>query len=161
MVISTPRLKLQLESPHKVRERISSLPPEMACELSPDWLARIKAATEPDPWLHGFSISLLSHPDSEIGSIGFKGPPDSEGVPEVAYAIEEAHQGQGYATEALQGIVEFLTKQSEVSGVRAHTLPSKNASTAVLAKCDFRFVGEVTDPEDGQVWGWERMITTD
>jgi RimJ/RimL family protein N-acetyltransferase len=31
-----------------------------------------------------------------------------------------------------------------------------NASARVLAKCGFRRVGEVIDPEDGLVWRWEK-----
>ena len=40
--------------------------------------------------------------------------------------------------------------------MQAHTAPTANASTRVLAKCGFDFVGEVMDPEDGRVWRWER-----
>jgi len=31
-----------------------------------------------------------------------------------------------------------------------------NASQRVLAKCGFQYVGEITDPEDGLVWRFER-----
>ncbi len=31
----------------------------------------------------------------------------------------------------------------------------ENASTRVLTKCKFKWVGEVMDPEDGLVWRWE------
>ena len=34
-------------------------------------------------------------------------------------------------------------------------LPEANASGRVLAKCGFRRVGEVIDPDDGVVWRWE------
>jgi RimJ/RimL family protein N-acetyltransferase len=40
--------------------------------------------------------------------------------------------------------------------VCAHTLPQPNDSTRVLARCGFRHAGEVTDPEDGLVWRWEK-----
>ena len=161
MEMSTDRLLLQLESPDAVRERLASMPPEVVREVSPEWLARVQEATEPDPWLHGFAIRLRSSPDSGVGSIGFKGPPDVVGVAEVAYGIEEAYQGQGYATEALEGILGFVSTQPGVSAVHAHTLPTKNASTAVLEKCGFQFLGEVTDPEDGQVWRWECAANVD
>jgi ribosomal-protein-alanine N-acetyltransferase len=161
MEMSTERLVLQLESPDEVRERLASMPPEVIREVSPEWRARVEAATEPDPWLHGFAIRLRSSPDQAAGSIGFKGPPDKNSVVEVAYGIDEEHQGKGYATEAVHGILEFVSKQTQVSVVRAHTLPSKNASTAVLEKCGFQFLGEVSDPEDGQVWRWERAANVE
>ena len=37
-------------------------------------------------------VAVVWPADCEMGSIGFRGPPDSEGDVEVAYAIEEAHQ---------------------------------------------------------------------
>src|SRR4051794_615505 len=53
-------------------------------DVSPDWLARLRASTAPDPWLHGFGVV---HRDggSVIGAVGFKGPPDGQGVVEIAY----------------------------------------------------------------------------
>lgn len=117
---------------------------------------QVQEARESDPWLHGFSVWKLSSSDSKIASIGFKGRPDVGGIAEFAYQIDETQQGKGYAAETLEGIVQFALSRSEASLVRAHTLPEKNASTSVLKKCHFQFVGEVTDPEDGQVWRWER-----
>lgn len=92
MVMSTSRLALPLEPAQPARELMRLLPLELACELAPEWLARVEATTESGSWLHGFFIRLVSLSDCEIGSIGFKDPPDSEGDVEVAYAIEEAHQ---------------------------------------------------------------------
>lgn len=110
MVMSTSRLALPLEPARPARELMRLLPLELACELAPEWLARVEATTESGSWLHGFFIRLVSLSDCEIGSIGFKDPPDSEGDVEVAYAIEEAHQDQGFATEASQGMVEFVAQ---------------------------------------------------
>jgi [ribosomal protein S5]-alanine N-acetyltransferase len=126
-------------------------------DVSPQWLARLRAAaSEPaDPWTYGFGVV---HPDggSVIGSVGFKGPPDADGTVEVAYGIVPDFRGNGYATEAASAAVEFAFATGRVSVVRAHTLPTPNASTRVLAKCGFQHVGEVVDPEDGLVWRWER-----
>ena len=63
--------------------------------------------------------------------------------------------GEGYATEAAEALVIFAFSSDQVRVVRAHTLPEANASTRVLTKCGFRFIGEVIDPEDGLVWRWE------
>jgi RimJ/RimL family protein N-acetyltransferase len=107
--MSTSRLALPLEPAQPARELMRL----WACELAPEWLARVEATTESGSWLHGFFIRLVSLSDCEIGSIGFMDPPDSEGDVEVAYAIEEAHQDQGFATEASQasqGMVEFVSQ---------------------------------------------------
>ena len=75
---------------------------------------------------------------------------------EIAYGIDPAHQGKGYATEAAEALVLFAFGDDRVRLVRAHTLPEANASTRVLTKCGFRRTGEVVDPEDGLVWRWEK-----
>jgi len=91
-----------------------------------------------------------------IGLADFKGPPDADGVVEIAYGIVPAYRGQGLATEAAQALVKYAFASGRVPVVRAHTLPERNASTRVLARCGFKRVGEVVDPEDGLVWRWEK-----
>src|SRR5262245_61986875 len=126
-------------------------------DVSPVWLAALRDAPPnvPDPWRHGF---FLAHRESRsiIGSSGFKGPPDADGMVEIAYGVVPSHQGHGYATEAATALVNFAFASGRVRLVCAHTLPENNPSTGVLRKCGFRFLGTVVDPEDGPVWRWER-----
>jgi len=68
------------------------------------------------------------------------------------------YQGRGYATEAAAALVIFALERVDVRRIRAHTAPEPNASTRVLSKCGFHHLGEVTDPEDGPVWRWERSV---
>jgi [ribosomal protein S5]-alanine N-acetyltransferase len=100
--------------------------------VSPVWLAELEAATETDSWKHGYAV-IDRASGLVVGVVSFKGPPDEDGVVEMRYALDT-------------GLVRL---------VRAHTLPEPNASTSVLAKCGYRYVGEVMDPEDGLVWRWE------
>ncbi len=155
-MIETPHLNLVPKTPDELRAMIDGMSSEEKVELSPDWLARIQAATEPDPWLHGFTIRLRES-DVFVGNCGFMAPPNPEGVVEIAYGIEPEHQGKGYATEVAQGMADYACSHDEVRFVCAHILPEENAATRVLAKCGFRKVGEVLDPEDGLVWRWETV----
>ena len=66
-------------------------------EVSPTWLARLRASVSADPWLHGFAV-VDRQSQSVIGGVGFKGPPDEDGMVEIAYGIVPAFQGRGYAT---------------------------------------------------------------
>ena len=124
-------------------------------EVSPDWVARLRKASGPDPWRYGFFV-VDRESRSVIGTAGYKGPPDTAGMVEIAYGIVPGSEGRGYATEAAGKLVEFAFASRDVRLVRAHTLPTVNASTRVLEKCGFRYEGSVTDPEDGPVWRWER-----
>jgi len=152
--IQTDSLTLALRSPEETRAAIDAMTPEQKREVSPDWLARMAAATSPDPWIHGFAVIHRSS-GAVVGIAGFKAPPSHDGMVELAYAVEPEHQGRGYATEVAAALARFALACEEVRTVRAHTLPEPNASTRVLAKCGFQRIGEVHDPDDGLVWRWE------
>ena len=131
-----------------------ALEPSAKAELSPEWLAQVRAATSANPWVHGFA--LVHRTDgSTVGNCGFKGPPSADGMVEIAYGVAPEHEGKGYATEAAAALVVYALKSGQVRVVRAHTLPDNKASSRVLTKSGFRFIGEVTEPDDGLVWRWE------
>ena len=134
---------------------VEAMDPFAKAQLSADWLAQLEASTAADPWMHGFSLVHWAS-DIVVGKSGFKGPPGADGVVEIAYSVDPDYQGNGYATEAAQAMVAFAFSSGRVRIVRAHTLPESSASTRVLAKCGFRHIGEVIDPEDGLVWRWEK-----
>jgi RimJ/RimL family protein N-acetyltransferase len=123
-------------------------------EVSEAFLTSLRTLHDSDPWRLGFAV-VNPGTDSVIGSGGFKGPPDSTGMVEIAYGIVPEFQGRGYATEVARALVTYALESGLVQTVRAHTLPAPNASTKVLKKCGFEFTGEVIDPDDGRVWRWE------
>ena len=155
MEIETERLRLVTNTPSDIRANIEAMEPHERAQLSPDWVSRAYAATGEDPWALGFSI-IDRATGEPVGMCAFKGPPDAQGIVEIAYGIAPAHQGKGYATEAAAALVEFAFTSGQVRLICAHTAAEANASTRVLAKCDFRPAGQVIDPEDGLVWRWER-----
>jgi RimJ/RimL family protein N-acetyltransferase len=95
--------------------------------------------------------------EAVVGSCAFKGPPE-EGIVEIAYGVEQEYQNRGYATEAAQALVEFCKSRIGVNVVRAHTLSANLASTRVIEKAGFAFIGKAVDPEDGPVNRWEIAI---
>jgi len=170
-VVETPRLTLRPCTPHELLtiiaepeqfERLLGLSATEGLraffaspDVSPKWLASLRDAPGPDPWRHGFFV-VHNESAAVIGSAGFKGPPDSTGTVEIAYAIVPSFEGRGYGTEAATALVGFASASGQVRTVRAHTLPASNASTHVLLKCGFHHIDTVVDPEDGTVWRWER-----
>ena len=154
MELRTPRLKIVLQTPEDVEKMLGAMTEYERAQVSPDWLARMRAAKKPDPWTHGFRV-LEAGTDLVIGTCGFKGPP-VDGAVEIAYAVNPEREGRGYATESAQALVDFASSRDGVRLIRAHTLPSGNASKRVLEKCGFRYVGDVVDPEDGNVSRFER-----
>jgi RimJ/RimL family protein N-acetyltransferase len=137
---------------YRLAEGLAELPSEGE---SAEYVARQKAAAEADVWLYGFAIVEPAE-GVIIGFCGYKGPPAEDGVVEIGYGLASAHRGRGYATEAAQELVRRAFASGAVRRVLAHTLPEENASTKVLTRCGFVHLGEVTDPEDGVVWRWEK-----
>ncbi len=123
--------------------------------VSPVWLEQLRAAKSADVWAHGFAV-LHRESGTVIGSAGFKGPPDADGMAEIAYGIVPKFEKQGFATEVAGALVEFALRDERVRVIRAHTMNRDNASGRVLEKNGFESIGEVVDPEDGPVWRWER-----
>ena len=147
-------LRFQLDSVDSLREMLANIDDEMRAQLSPAWLDMVANATEPIAWIHGFAVHDRNTGD-RVGSGGFKGPPVN-GEVEIAYGIDEPFRGKGFATTVATALTQYAFGQTDdVKMVIAHTLPEQNASTSVLTKCGFTNVGEVTDPDDGQVWRWE------
>lgn len=153
--LETRRLRLVPKTLADVRAQIDAMDAGQRAELSPAWLAQLNS-TRVDLWTLGFDI-LDRGTDAVVGTCGFKGPPGADGVVEIAYGVTPDQQGKGYATEAAEALVAYAFGGKHVRLVRAHTLAATNASTLVLTKCRFRFVGEVDDPDDGLVWRWERQ----
>lgn len=126
--------------------------------VSPEWLASLRAPGDADPWRFGFAVV---HRESRavVGSGGFKGPPDGEGMVEIAYGIVPSFERRGFATQVATALTAYATKNDSVRLVRAHTMPEPNASNSVLKKCGFQYAGEVVDPDDGLVWRWDKIVS--
>jgi len=154
IIVQSDRLDLVLEDPAEVLARIDAFCPAERAQVSPVWLAQALAATEADPWLHGFRM-LDRTTGVVVGSCGFKGPPLAERIVELAYGVSPEYQGCGYATEAAQALVDFAFRHGQVRTVCAHTLAGNIASERVLVKAGFERMGDVIDPEDGPVVRWE------
>jgi [ribosomal protein S5]-alanine N-acetyltransferase len=155
VVIPTVNLDLVLQTPDEVLARVEAMSPADRAEISSVWLARVRASSPGDPWALGFSVVERAS-GAVVGGCGYKGPPDAEGCVEIAYGVAPSYRSRGYATEAARALVAFAFGRCYVRLVRAHTRPENIASARVVAKCGFVRVGEVTDPDDGLVWRWER-----
>jgi ribosomal-protein-alanine N-acetyltransferase len=174
MTIVTPRLIIAAHLPRHLRAlarsdeefentaglRVSEGIRDQLLSGSPDFLTKLQTAKQADPWQFGFAI-IHRIDNALMGMCGFPGPPNDQGVAEIAYGIAPEYQGQGYATEAATALIEFATNDPRVKRVCAHTLPEVNASTRVLEKCGFQRAGESIDPENNlTVWRWERGVSS-
>jgi ribosomal-protein-alanine N-acetyltransferase len=154
--METPHCKLVPKTKSETLAMVDAMSPEVRKEVSSVWLAQLHASSESDPWAHGFSV-VEQESGARVGDCVFKAPPSPDGVVEIAYAIEPVHQGKGFATEAVELLLAFASRDERIRVIRAHTLEATNASARVLTKCGFQNVGEVIEPDDGLVTRWEKV----
>lgn len=112
--------------------------------------------TNPEGQRWGSLFFIESHARTLVGFGGFKGPPSSDGVVEIGYAIAPAFRGQGLATDAVAQMVQRAFADTTIRAVDAHTLGHANPSTRVLEKSGFEKVADLNDPDEGLIWQWRR-----
>ena len=121
--IPTARLTLVLQTPDEVLALVEALPPADRAEVSPDWITRVRATAAGDPWSLSFT-AVERASETTVGGCAFKGPPDADGVVEVAYGTNPAYREQGYATEAAGALTAFAFASGRVRLVRG-TYPAR------------------------------------
>ena len=82
-----------------------------------------------------------------VGSVLFHGRPGEDGIAELAYGIEDASQGHGYATEAVSASLAWALAQPECRVVRAKTTVWHKGSKRLLEKLGMHVIA--THQEDG------------
>jgi RimJ/RimL family protein N-acetyltransferase len=154
-MLETSRLKL-VPLTHDQLLLYKNDPRALAEELNLDFLDRIHdPATLPDiaealefwithtwtyrdnfAWFTNWEI-ILKDAKHSIGGIGFAGLPDSEGKTIVGYGLDLRYHGQGFATEALQALIQWGFLNPVLQRIIAETPLSNIPSQRVLQKNDF------------------------
>lgn len=96
-------------------------------------------------WYITYSIEGLPA-GTLVGSVGFAGPPDSEGHAQIGYAILEEFRGQGFATESLGGLINWAFENTNVNRISGETFADMPVSISVMTRNRMRHVGTGTLP---------------
>jgi ribosomal-protein-alanine N-acetyltransferase len=99
---------------------------------------------EKDPTLltWGSWLVIRKSDDLIIGDVGFKGKPNSKKEVEVGYGLLNQYWNMGYATEAVEGLVQWAFRTGEVNKVKAETELSNTGSIRVLEKANMKKMKE-------------------
>jgi RimJ/RimL family protein N-acetyltransferase len=114
---------------------------------------------DPPSLLWGNRVLIAGADRSErrvVGSVVFHGRPTTDGIAEVAYGVEEASQGLGYATEAVNACVGWALAQEGVRAVQAATFGWHGPSLRVLEKVGMARVGLREHETMGEMIVFER-----
>jgi RimJ/RimL family protein N-acetyltransferase len=101
-----------------------------------------KLREDPDAWLWGARVLVTRDALRQVvGSVVLDGRPDPTGTVEVAYGVDGAWQGHGFATEGTNAVVRWALMQPAVGRVTASTFPWHESSLRVLRKIGMHEVG--------------------
>ena len=149
--LSTARLELVLLSPESARALASGIthngrPWAAGYPLASTLLCAelTAAAAAQDAPLGEFgTYQVIRRADNcVIGDIGFMGPPDETGAVILGCAITEDARGQGYATEALAVLLDWVRRQPGLTCVLADATRSNLASQRLLERVGLHRIGE-------------------
>lgn len=94
-------------------------------------------------WYGWYAINIepASGKRSLVGSGGYFGPPDRNGIVEIGYSVLPEWQRRGYATEIVKALVDRAFCFEQTSLIIAHTSPDNQASKKVLVAGGFNEIG--------------------
>jgi len=127
--------------------------PPFVREVVTQSLALLATTRAPERW----GCFLAFDDETLVGTCAYTDVP-RDGVVEIAYFTFPDFERRGWAGRMAAALVERARQSGEVRVVRAHTLPARNASTAILERLGFGERGTVEDADEGPAWRWELVV---
>ncbi len=106
-----------------------------------------------DPLYHTMWMAIDRQKRQFVAEAKFKGEPDETGTVEIGYGTYPALHRQGYMTEMVGGLVNWVSQQPNVQRVVADTDAENVASQKVLEKNGFRMFDRI----ENMLW-WEYIV---
>ncbi|AEE54021.1 GNAT family N-acetyltransferase [Haliscomenobacter hydrossis] len=151
-MIETYRLKIQpltyaqlqkyvqndqsLEKELNLKDSSRNISPELVEALEQTILPNVADGSK--NYLYSTLWTVISKADRQmVADLCFVGEPDANGQIELGFGTYERHEGQGYMTEAVAGMIKWAKEQPAVKSIYAETAPDNFASMSVLKKNGF------------------------
>ena len=93
-----------------------------------------------------------------VGLCGYKLPPGNDGKVEIGYGIARGRRGLGYATHAVDVMLQQARRDASISTITAATATANIVSQRVLERNGFVHTGMSYDPDDGELIWWRRDL---
>jgi RimJ/RimL family protein N-acetyltransferase len=147
---SAAHLRIELETPHLLAEKLNAIVSSAwpSGEYDQDAMAFFLTCFEEggdaaQGWYGWYAIDIdsLSGARTLVGSGGYFGPPDNNGVVEIGYSVLPQWQRLGYATEIVKMLVSHAFSFAKTKCIIAHSGPQNEASQKVLIATGFKEVG--------------------
>jgi ribosomal-protein-alanine N-acetyltransferase len=139
------RLRLRLPQDFELRAHVR-LRPIYKDPLARPWLLRFIVLREETSPAAGDRRDART----VVGLIGFHGPPDEGGRAEVGYEVFAPYRRQGYASEAVVGLLDWASRRHGVRTFLASIASDNEPSMRLALGLGFRQIGAQVD-EEGSV----------
>jgi RimJ/RimL family protein N-acetyltransferase len=109
-----------------------------------------RAPGEPDGWVQ-FSVESRES-GRLVGDVGLSPAEGEPGVVKIGYTMDPAHQGRGYATEAVRALVDYAFDTLGADIVRAYASAENLPSIRVAEKAGLTLVERFERTYEGETW---------
>lgn len=125
-----------LEKELNLKDSTRSISPELKEALQQTILPNV--ADPAKNYLYSTLWTIINRADRQmVADLCFVGEPNSDGEIEIGFGTYEQHQGHGYMTEAVTGMIKWVREQAGVKSIFAQTEMGNFASMSVLQKNGF------------------------
>lgn len=152
MRIETERLNIIALTPEQLElwtVNIKELEKELLCSYKAEPMVGLlreivcgqveKAQKDPNNYLwHTFWFIVKKSDHCVVGSIDFKGVPNSDGEVEIGYGLGRDFEHNGYMTETVQAFCNWALHQNKVKHIIAETDIDGVSSQKILIRCGFK-----------------------
>ena len=133
-MIDTKRLRIHIASQEEMERIIAEEADEI---LQRAYQEMLQGCLDPPEQWKWYAIWMIEDKAGAcVGNLSFKGL-NTDGSVEIGYGISEEFCGKGYATEAVDAVVDWAMGQPGIVRIEAETDPDNTASKRVLEKCGF------------------------
>jgi RimJ/RimL family protein N-acetyltransferase len=113
------------------------------------------AEAQPDHFIfYTFWIIVEKATGIIVAEMGFKGPPDEKAAVEIGYGTMPGKEGNGFMTEAVNGLTEWARERKDIAMVLASTDKNNVASIRVMQKNRFELFGQ----KEKMLW-WRKPVS--
>lgn len=106
------------------------------------WLPNTLAYPDKYTWYTDWELVLKST-NTSVGGMGFAGYPNDNGEAEIGYMIDGNQHNKGFATEAIQAMINWAFTHPFVKAIIVHTYADNLPSRRLMDKCGFEQVEEI------------------
>jgi [ribosomal protein S5]-alanine N-acetyltransferase len=141
--LSCDELRKHINQPEELAKELGLLPSTVLMDnetkeaILMDLLPNI-TNSDKDPLFYTLWIIIEKNKKAIIGGICFHGEPNANGEVEIGYGTDAEYRNQGFMTETIAELVQWIKRNKNVTLITAETDKENSSSVRVLEKNGFK-----------------------